>query len=187
MSNAALARVMQMAADGITQAEIARDTGLSQPTVSRLLRQSEENLVADSEIVTARRLSRGSGLPAIPAPERDDLGRILCTYQPAGGEEVCQNPASAGAAVCEEHGGPAARVALADLINPAIRRLGELIHSQDERVALAASEAVLNRTGYGKQVEITVSDAREVLLARLLEARQAYLAEHPETVAGEIL
>lgn len=181
MSNAALARVMQMAADGVTQAEIARDTGLSQPTISRLLRQAEENLVADAELVTARRLSRGSGLPALPTPERDVLGRILCD------EEECEQPASAGAAVCEEHGGPAARVALADLVNPAIRRLGELIHSPDERVALAASEAVLNRTGYGKQMEITVTDAREVLFARLLEARQAYLEEQAETVAGEVL
>lgn len=172
---------MEMAADGVTQAEIARDTGLSQPTISRMLREGQEQMAANADIVTARRLSRGSGLPTIPAPERDVLGRILCT------EEDCENPASAGAAVCEEHGGPAARVALADLINPAIRRLGELIHSQDERVALAASEAVLNRTGYGKQMEITVTDAREVLLARLLEARQTYLAEHPDTVAGEIL
>lgn len=181
MSNAALARVMQMAADGVPQTEIARDTGLSQPTISRLLRQSEENLVADAELVTARRLSRGSGLPSIPAPERDVLGRILCT------EEECEAPASAGAAVCEEHGGPAARIALVDLVNPAIRRLGELIHSQDERVALAASEAVLNRTGFGKQMEVTVTDAREVILARLLEARQAYLAEQADTVAGEVL
>lgn len=181
MSNAALARVLQMAADGVTQAEIARDTGLSQPTISRLLRQSEENMAADAELATARRLSRGSGLPALPTPERDALGRILCT------EEECEQPASAGAAVCEEHGGPAAQVALADLVNPAIRRLGELIHSQDERVALAASEAVLNRTGYGKQMEITVTDAREVLFARLLEARQAYLEEHPEIVVGEVL
>lgn len=172
---------MQMAADGVPQTEIARDTGLSQPTISRLLRQSEDHFAADAELVTARRLSRGSGLPALPTPDRDALGRILCT------EEDCEQPASAGAAVCEEHGGPGARVALADLINPAIRRLGELIHSQDERVALAASEAVLNRTGYSKQVEITVTDAREVLLARLLEARQTYLEEHPDTVAGEIL
>jgi hypothetical protein len=179
--SAIMARVMQMAADGVPQVEIARDTGLSQPTISRMLRASEENLVADSELVTARRLSRGSGLPTLPAPERDVLGRILCT------EEDCDSPASAGAAVCEEHGGPAAQVALADLVNPAIRRLGELIHSEDERVALAASEAVLNRTGYGKQMEITVSDAREVLLARLLEARQAYLDGQAETVAGEIL
>lgn len=176
-----MARVMQMAADGVPQVEIARDTGLSQSTVSRLLSQSEENLVADAELVTARRLSRGSGLPALPAPERDSLGRILCTC------EDCDNPASAGAAVCEDHGGPAAQVALADLVNPAIRRLGELIHSEDERVALAASEAVLNRTGYGKQMEVTVHDAREVLLARLLEARQAYLDEQAQTVAGEIL
>ena len=185
MSSPALAHILEMSADGITQAEIARDTGLSQPTISRMLREGQEQMVNNTELVTARRLSRGSGLPTIPAPERDVLGRILCT------EEECEHPASAGAAVCEEHGGPAARVALADLINPAIRRLGELIHSHDERVALAASEAVLNRTGYGKQMEITVTDAREVLLARLLEARQAYLEEHPEiehdTVAGEIL
>lgn len=181
MSNPALARVMQMAADGVTQTEIARDTGLSQPTISRLLRQSEENLVADAELVTARRLSRGSGLPALPTPERDVLGRILCT------EEECEQPASAGAAVCEEHGGPAAQVALADLVNPAIRRLGELIHSEDERVALAASEAVLSRTGYGKQAEITVTDAREVLMARLMEARQTYLDAQSEVVEGEVL
>lgn len=180
-TNAALGRIMQMAADGIPQAEIARDTGLSQPTISRLLRRSEENLVADAELVTARRLSRGSGLPALPTPERDHLGRILCT------EEDCENPASAGAAVCEEHGGPAARVALVDLVNPAIRRLGELIHSQDERVALAASEAILNRTGYSAKQEITVTDAREVVLARLLEARQAFIDEQGNTVAGEVL
>lgn len=180
-TNAALGRVMQMAADGVPQSEIARDTGLSQPTISRLLRRAEENLVADAELVTARRLSRGSGLPSLPAPERDHLGRILCT------EDDCDNPASAGAAVCEEHGGPAAQVALADLVSPAIRRLGELIHSQDERVALAASEAVLNRTGFGKQMEISVTDAREVLFARLLEARQQFLDEHPDTVAGEVL
>lgn len=172
---------MEMAADGISQAEIARDTGLSQPTISRMLRQGEEQMANNAELVTARRLSRGSGLPAIPAPERDALGRILCT------DEDCDKPASAGAAVCEEHGGPAARVALADLVNPAIRRLGELIHSEDHRVALAAATAVLDRTGYAKQVEVTVSDAREVLLARLLEARQAYLAEHSDTVAGEVL
>lgn len=176
-----MARVLQMSADGVTQAEIARDTGLSQPTISRLLRQGEEVMVGDAELTTARRLSRGSGLPAIPAPERDSLGRILCT------EEDCETPASAGAAVCEEHGGPAARVALVDLVNPAIRRLGELIHSEDERVALAASEAVLNRTGYGKQMEISVTDAREVLFARLIEARQAYLEEQARTVAGEVL
>lgn len=180
-NNSAMARILQMAADGISQEEIARDTGLSQPTISRMLRQSEEMMAADAEIVTARRLSRGSGLPAIPAPERDHLGRILCTC------DDCDRPASAGAAVCEEHGGPVARVALADLINPAIRRLGELIHSPDERVALAASEAVLSRTGFGKQMEVTVGDAREVLLARLLEARQNYLNEQENTVAGEIL
>jgi transcriptional regulator with XRE-family HTH domain len=170
-----------MSADGVTQTEIARDTGLSQPTISRMLREGQEQMAANAELVTARRLSRGSGLPAIPAPERDVLGRILCT------EEDCEQPASAGAAVCEEHGGPAARVALADLINPAIRRLGELIHSEDQRVALAASEAVLNRTGFSKQMEITVTDAREVLFARLVAQREAYLAEQSETVAGEIL
>jgi transcriptional regulator with XRE-family HTH domain len=170
-----------MSADGVTQTEIARDTGLSQPTISRMLREGQEQMAANAELVTARRLSRGSGLPSIPAPERDVLGRILCT------EEDCEQPASAGSAVCEEHGGPAARVALADLINPAIRRLGELIHSQDERVALAASEAVLNRTGYAKAVEVTVTDAREVLMSRLLQARQEYLEGHPEVVEGEVI
>lgn len=153
--------VTRLAAEGLTQQQIADELGVSQPTVGNHLRRAQsiatENLLADEIVASTNTLSRRAGLPALDPVEHDDMGRQVDALSPQ-----------------------AARIALLDLVNPAIRRIGEILdRSRDERVVLQAAQMVLDRTGHHARVEVEVTDAREVLFARLMALKAEHEAAHP--------
>ena len=68
------------------------------------------------------------------------------------------NPAIIGTSVCRMHGGgapqvrEAARNRLLAAVDPAFGRLTALLDSDDERVALQAAKAILERAGIGSDL-----------------------------------
>jgi hypothetical protein len=75
-----------------------------------------------------------------------------CTATSRGGSRCKRSPIPGGT-VCRMHGGAAPQVQasaaarLAALVDPAIGTLGKSLKSDNERVALAAAQDVLNRNG----------------------------------------
>jgi hypothetical protein len=94
-----------------------------------------------------------------PAAQRDARGRILpgVTINPGGRPAVAKHVQALARAHTEV----------------AIRRIVELIGSDDEKVALAAAEALLDR-GFGKPVQATNSTVQKIDYGVLLmEANKA--------------
>lgn len=90
----------------------------------------------------------------------------------------CKSPAIEGATVCRVHGGSApqvrrkARLRLAELVDPAVGRLGRILAKGNDRDAMRAIENVLDRAGYPRKAEISVDDARALLRQRLDQLRK---------------
>lgn len=109
----------------------------------------------------------------------DSQGRILCKVKRRDGS-LCMGPVVAGLRVCRMHGASApnarlkSRQALADLVDPAIRRLGEILDASDpesrpkDADVLRAVSTVLDRTGFGPSQTVQVEDAKALLYERLL-------------------
>lgn len=95
--------------------------------------------------------------PGHPSERFQDLDRPRrCIANRSGGRGRCNHDAMMGQKVCFKHGGKApaaiaaARLRLAQLADPAIRNLHQKMEkSEDERVSLAASKAILDRAGIG--------------------------------------
>lgn len=113
---------------------------------------------------------------------------IRCTFMKPDGVQ-CRRYAIAGGTVCTAHGGnlPAvkakaaerideAKRAVLDLVPRAVERLGELMESPSDNVALKAASEVLDRAGYvvvRRTEELKVKTGAEVdrVLADLLRSR----------------
>jgi hypothetical protein len=99
--------------------------------------------------------------------------KVTCKAKAKTSGVRCKRLPIPGGTVCVMHGGKApqvqrsARERLAALVDPAIARLGQLVHAKDERAALAASRDVLDRA-LGRAPSsvtgvVTVSDVRDRL------------------------
>lgn len=109
----------------------------------------------------------------------DRQGRVLCKAKRRDGER-CMSPVVAGLRVCRMHGAGApdarlkARQALADLVDPAIRRLSDILEASDPETrpkdsdVLRAVSTVLDRTGFGPSQTVEVQDTKALLYDRLL-------------------
>ena len=115
-----------------------------------------------------------------PAPARYDAqNRRLCGARRKSDHEPCGAPAMAGQRVCRLHGGStqkarnAAKLRLMDLVDPAITMLGhELVRKESEpKDRLAAANSILDRAGLSRRTEVSVDDAREMLVQRIMENR----------------
>lgn len=116
----------------------------------------------------------------------------------------CARSAIAGAVVCRVHGGatPAVKAAAADrvkeaqdrlygLVNPAIDRLGKLIKTKREAVALGAVKDVLDRNGFKPKDTAEVGGKVELCWLDPLPPRAQLPAvpspTDPDTLAGEVV
>lgn len=104
-------------------------------------------------------------------------GAIACTAHTTAGKP-CEAPAVTGMTICQAHGGSspqakqAARLRLAALADPAIDVLAhEMLNAGDANVRISAANSILDRAGYGRNVQITQEDARDLLVAKLMETR----------------
>lgn len=95
--------------------------------------------------------------PGHPANRFKDLDRPRrCTSLSSDGSgRRCNHDAMMGQKVCWKHGGKApqaiaaARLRLLQLADPAIKNLHDKTQSDDHRVSLSASKAILDRAGIG--------------------------------------
>ncbi len=124
-----------------------------------------------------------------PAPPvYDDQGRRLCGAKTREAAS-CRAPAMAGQARCRMHGGSlpqakrAARLRLAELVDPAIATLGrEMVKAERSADRQRAANSILDRAGIARETRVETSDARTMLLDRLLAARAARELQAAETV-----
>jgi len=117
-------------------------------------------------------------------PRIDDMNRVLCKAHASRTGELCRAPAMAGQMVCRLHGGGTqaskakAKLRLAGLVDPAIATLAkEMVNADSSRDKQAAANSILDRAGWGRVTRVEAVDARQVLLDRLRELRDA--AEDP--------
>lgn len=109
----------------------------------------------------------------------DDQGRRLCSSRRKSDKELCRSPAMAGQTVCRMHGGStkharnAAKLRLMDLVDPAITLLGRELVSKESSAKdrLSAANSILDRAGLSRRTEVSVDDAREMLIQRIMENR----------------
>lgn len=114
-------------------------------------------------------------------PRYDEQGRRLCTAKRKSDGDPCEAPAMAGQRVCRMHGGStrkarnAAKLRLMDLVDPAITMLGrELVSKTSEpKDRLAAANSILDRAGLSRRTDISVDDARDLLVERIMANRAA--------------
>lgn len=85
--------------------------------------------------------------------DRHPIAVQQCRATSKGTGKQCGRSAIPGGTVCRYHGGAApqvqakARERLAELVHPAIVRLGKLVDAESEGVALGAVKDVLDRNG----------------------------------------
>lgn len=120
---------------------------------------------------------------SLTAVRVDDLGRVLCHSKKTNGEP-CMGPAMRGQRVCKVHGGSApqakakARMRLMELVDPAIVTLAREMAQADTSVdRQRAANSILDRAGFARVTHMEHHDARDLLLARLLELRETMEAE----------
>ena len=119
-----------------------------------------------------------------PEPDSKNVVRAEPTHDPSRCKAYarttgrqCSNAPMLGQQVCRMHGGasPRARAAaqrrLIDLVDPAIKRLENVLLRGDDKDAMRAVENVLDRAGYPRGVEVDVGVLREVIRERLHELR----------------
>lgn len=112
-----------------------------------------------------------------PPARYDPQNRRLCGAKRKSDHELCGAPAMAGQRVCRLHGGStqkarnAAKLRLMDLVDPAITMLGrELVAKESEpKDRLAAANSILDRAGLSRRTELTVDDARDMLIQKLAD------------------
>lgn len=127
--------------------------------------------------------------PVNDPPRVDEQGRLLCHATTRDGEP-CKSPCVTGMKVCRMHGGSSpqakrkARLRLAELVDPAIATLARIMVDQTAKESdrIRAADSVLDRAGWGRSTSVEVADAKEVLVERLRELREA---ADEEMSAGE--
>lgn len=108
------------------------------------------------------------GRPWDPDDTRQCLGKALIKY---------------GSLECWQHGGrDAKRRALDESAGLAIRTIVDIAADEDAKDAdrLRAAENILDRTGFGKQLDVSVETVRSEIVAKL----QGFVGE---TVTGEVV
>lgn len=112
----------------------------------------------------------------MPPPHASSTDKCVA-IQPSG--FACYRKPIPGGNVCEKHGGAAkqvkraAQLRLAALIEPAIATLAREMVQADKSVdRQRAANSLLDRAGVTRQNEVEHGDAREILVARLLELQQ---------------
>lgn len=117
-------------------------------------------------------------------PRVDDHNRVLCSAHASRTGELCRAPAMHGQRVCRLHGGGTqaskakAKLRLAGLVDPAIATLArEMVNGDTSAARQSAANSILDRAGWGRVTRVEAVDARQVLLDRLRELRDA--AEEP--------
>ncbi len=131
-----------------------------------------------------QRIARAYAMSGDMQPRVDDHNRVLCSAHASRTGELCRAPAMHGQRVCRLHGGGTqaskakARLRLAGLVDPAIATLArEMVNATTSRDRQRAANSILDRSGWGRVTRVEAVDARQVLLDRLRELRDA--AEDP--------
>lgn len=120
-------------------------------------------------------------------------GQRRCKAVSKQSRERCKRAVSPGALVCATHGGKApqvkaaARLRLAELVDPAVATLAREMTSQTNKPGdrIRAAENILDRAGYGRQVDNgNVALARAILFNKFLaiKAEREPKAEETEDV-----
>ena len=119
--------------------------------------------------------------PVGPSHRFDAMNRLLCEARTHSGV-LCMSPAVTGMRVCRMHGGSSpqarnrAKLRLAELVDPAVATLArEMTQAEKSNDRQAAANSILDRAGFARVAKIEQSDARELLVQRLL-AMQAEVA-----------
>lgn len=91
----------------------------------------------------------------------------------------CTQPPIPGGTVCRYHGGAAPQVKrkaalrLLELVDPAIATLArEMANADKSSDRQRAANSILDRAGMARQTQVNTDDARDLLLQRLVEARE---------------
>lgn len=126
-----------------------------------------------------------------PTDRRDGQNRRLCKAHRRDGE-LCTQPAMDGQAVCKMHGGQApqtkrkAALRLLELVDPAIATLArEMVQASKSSDKQRAANSILDRAGYGRVHKVEATDARELLVQRLL-ALQGESAPTPSDLTNTL-
>lgn len=105
--------------------------------------------------------------------------RVICGRKTRAGTP-CQKSPIKGATVCRLHGGAApqvkraAKLRLLELVDPAIATLARIMAtSPNEALRLKAADSILDRGGLPKGAQVTIEDARSVLLNQLIAYRDS--------------
>jgi hypothetical protein len=103
--------------------------------------------------------------------------RVICGRKTRAGTP-CQKSPVKGATVCRLHGGAApqvkraAKLRLLELVDPAIATLARIMAtSPNEALRLKAADSILDRGGLPKGAQVTIQDAREALIEKLIAYR----------------
>ena len=131
-----------------------------------------------------QRIARAYAMSGDMQPRVDDNNRVLCSAHASRTGELCRAPAMHGQRVCRLHGGGTqaskakAKLRLASLVDPAIATLArEMVNGDTSAARQSAANSILDRAGWGRVTRVEAVDARQVLLDRLRELRDA--AEDP--------
>lgn len=124
-----------------------------------------------------------------PKPRYDENGTLLCHAHTQRGT-LCMAPAISGGRVCRVHGGSAsqvkraARLRLAELVNPAIATLArEMANAEKSSDRQRAANSILDRAGISRVQKIEGADAREMLKQRLAAIKEAQEKAEREALA----
>ena len=133
-----------------------------------------------------QRIARAYATSGDMQPRVDAQNRVLCSAHSGRTGELCRAPAMHGQQVCRLHGGGTraskakAKLRLAGLVDPAIATLArEMVNGDTSAARQSAANSILDRAGWGRVTRVEAVDARQVLLDRLRELRDA--AEDPLT------
>lgn len=154
--------------------------------------------MTDRHLKPAQRPMPPAAPPGDPEAVYDAQGRRICGARTRAGEP-CRQPAMDGGKRCRLHGSatPAAkrkaRLKLLELVDPAIATLARIMVSPNAKDAdkLRAAEAILDRAGHPRasriEGRVSVEDARETLIERLLELRAVASPEQSALPLGEVV
>jgi hypothetical protein len=125
----------------------------------------------------------------------DEGNRLMCSAKSKRSGELCRAPAIRGSNVCRMHGGAApqtarkAKLRLLELVDPAIATLArEMTQADASGDRQKAANSILDRAGWGRVQKVETTDARDLLLQRLLQMRdEAIAADEYETLPLEEL
>lgn len=127
-----------------------------------------------------QRIARAYAMSGDMQPRVDDHNRVLCSAHASRTGELCRAPAMHGQRVCRLHGGGTraskakAKLRLASLVDPAIATLArEMVNGDTSAARQSAANSILDRAGWGRVTRVEAVDARQVLLDRLRELRDA--------------